>query len=228
MTDSSPTRVIIADDHPVVMLGVRALLKGRSNLHVVGEATSGSELLALLASQDCDLLITDFSMPYEADVGVGDGLLLLKRLRRDYPNLPIVVLTMIRNSALIRGMFAAGVNGVVGKVAMMKELLLAIGAVMGGRTYVCESLREQAREKVSTRTQAKAVSDPGARDPAVLSQREAEVVRLYVRGLSVTQIAEHLHRSVKTVSQQKNDAMRKLGMTSNSQLYEYARAYGLL
>jgi two-component system capsular synthesis response regulator RcsB len=61
-----------------------------------------------------------------------------------------------------------------------------------------------------------------------LSNRQAEVVRLYAQGLSVTQIAERLHRSVKTVSQQKNDAMRKLGITSNSQLYEYARAYGLL
>ena len=68
----------------------------------------------------------------------------------------------------------------------------------------------------------------GAADPAVLSQREVEVVRLYAQGLSVTHIAEQLHRSVKTVSQQKNDAMRKLGLTSNTQLFEYARTYGLL
>lgn len=226
MSESSPVRIVIADDHPVVMLGVRALLKDRSSLHVVGEATNGGELLELLANQPCDLLITDFSMPYEDDAG--DGLLLLKRLRRDYPNLPIIVLTMIHNPALIRGMLAAGVNGLVGKVAMMKELLLAIGAVTSGRTYVCESMREYAPEKVSTRTQAEAASHPAAGDPTVLSEREAEVVRLYANGLSVTQIAERLHRSVKTVSQQKNDAMRKLGITSNSQLYEYARAYGLL
>ena len=226
MSENSPTRIIIADDHPVVMLGVRALLKDRSSLHVVGEATNGGELLALLARQHCDLLITDFSMPYEDDTS--DGLLLLKRLRRDYPSLPIIVLTMIHNPALIRGMLAAGVNGLVGKIAMMKELLLAIGAVMSGRTYVCESMREYAPEKGSKRTQAEAASNPSAKDPAVLSEREAEVVRLYVSGFTVTQIAERLHRSVKTVSQQKNDAMRKLGITSNSQLYEYARAYGLL
>jgi two-component system, NarL family, captular synthesis response regulator RcsB len=214
------TRIVIADDHPVVMLGIRALLKGLSNVQVVGEANSGGELLSMLASEPCELLITDFSMPYED--GSGDGLPLLRRLRRDHPKLPIIVLTMVHNPALTRGMLAAGVNGLVGKVAMMKELLLAIGAVLNGRTYVCESMREH----VSDWSTPQPVVN-GA-DPAILSQREAEVVRLYAQGMTVTQIAEHLHRSVKTVSQQKNDAMRKLGVTTNTQLFEYARAYGLL
>lgn len=210
-------RIVIADDHPVVALGVRALLKERSDLRVVGEAGNGNELLALLASESCDLLITDFSMPYED--GADDGLVLVRRLRREYPQLPIIVLTMVHNPALTRGMLAAGANGLVAKVAMMKELLLAIGAVRNGRTYICEAMREHILDHL-----------PGdAEDnPATLSQREAEVVRLYASGLSITQIAEQLHRSVKTVSQQKNDAMRKLGVTSNAQLFEYARAYGLL
>lgn len=198
------------------------MLKDRSSMHVVGEATNGGELLTLLAGRQCDLLITDFSMPYDDDDS-GDGLPLLKRLRRDHPDLPIIVLTMVHNPALIRGMLAAGVNGLVGKVAMMKELLLAIGAVMNGRTYVCESLRDYVSEKTSSRIPGEIPVHPVA-----LSEREAEVVRLYASGLSVTQIAERLHRSVKTVSQQKSDAMRKLGIASNSQLYEYARAYGLL
>ncbi|GLQ97831.1 response regulator transcription factor [Dyella mobilis] len=213
------TRIVIADDHPVVMLGVRALLKGLGNVEVVAEANSGGELLSVLGSEPCDLLITDFSMPYED--GSGDGLSLLKRLRRDHPKLPIIVLTMVHNPALTRGMLAAGVNGLVGKVAMMKELLLAIGAVLNGRTYICEAMREHVADW-------SAAPPESGTDPAVLSQREAEVVRLYAQGLTVTQIAEHLHRSVKTVSQQKNDAMRKLGVTSNTQLFEYARAYGLL
>lgn len=214
------TRIVIADDHPVVMLGIRALLKEHSSLQVVAEASNGRELLSLLAGQPCDLLITDFSMPYED--GSGDGLPLLRRLRRDHPRLPIIVLTMLHNPALTRGMLAAGVNGLVAKGAMTKELQLAIGAVLNGRTYICEAMREHVIDWSPS-------SEPdGAADPAVLSQREVEVVRLYAQGLSVTQIAEQLHRSVKTVSQQKNDAMRKLGITSNTQLFEYARTYGLL
>ncbi|MBE1162400.1 response regulator transcription factor [Dyella acidiphila] len=214
------TRIVIADDHPVVALGIRALLKGFGQVEVVGEASSGGELLALLADEPCDLLITDFSMPYED--GTGDGLPLLRRLRRDHPKLPIIVLTMVHNPALTRGMLAAGVNGLVGKMAMTKELLLAIGAVLNGRTYICESMRDHVSDAATPQA-----ATHGA-DPAVLSKREAEVVRLYAQGLTVTQIAEQLHRSVKTVSQQKNDAMRKLGVTSNTQLFEYARAYGLL
>jgi len=214
------TRIVIADDHPVVMLGIRALLKEHSSLKVVAEASNGRELLVLLAEQPCDLLITDFSMPYED--GSGDGLPLLRRVRRDHPALPIIVLTMLHNPALTRGMLAAGINGLVAKGAMTKELQLAVGAVMNGRTYICEAMREHVID-----WSPPAESD-GIADPAVLSQREVEVVRLYAQGLSVTHIAEQLHRSVKTVSQQKNDAMRKLGITSNTQLFEYARTYGLL
>lgn len=214
------TRIVIADDHPVVMLGIRALLKEHSGLKVVGEASNGRELLPLLAGEPCDLLITDFSMPYED--GSGDGLPLLRRVRRDHPKLPVIVLTMVHNAALTRGMLAAGVNGLVAKAAMTKELQLAVGAVMNGRTYICEAMREHVIDW------SPSVEPDGSTDPAVLSQREAEVVRLYAQGLSVTQIAEQLHRSVKTVSQQKNDAMRKLGLTSNTQLFEYARTYGLL
>ncbi|WP_266168957.1 response regulator transcription factor [Dyella subtropica] len=210
-------RVVIADDHPVVMLGIRTLLREHGAMQVVGEASHGGELLALLKGESCDLLITDYSMPYED--GAGDGLPLMQRLRRDHPQLPIIVLTMTNNPALIRGMLAAGVNGLVGKMAMTKELLLAINAVMKGRTYVCEAMREHV---------ASVEQDDQVVDPSILSRREAEVVRLYARGLSVTQISEQLHRSVKTISQQKNDAMRKLGTTSNTQLFEYARTHGLI
>jgi two-component system capsular synthesis response regulator RcsB len=220
----SRVRIVIADDHPVVLLGIKALLQEYgAGMQVVGEAGSSKELLALLTQCTCDLLITDYSMPDAT--GAEDGLAWLKRLRRGYPDLPVIVLTMIHNSALVRGMLGAGVNGVVGKAAMTRELLLAIRAVSAGRIYIGEHVRAAVAEA--------GVPEPGPEgatgaDPSMLSRREAEIVRLYASGLSVTQIAERVHRSVKTVSQQKNDAMRKLGLVSNSQLYEYARVWGLL
>ena len=221
-----PIRTIIADDHPVVLLGIKALLQERgAGMQVVGEAGSSRELMALLPACGCDLLITDYSMPDAA--GSEDGLAWLKRLRRDYPALPVIVLTMIHNPALVRGMLGAGVNGVVGKAAMTRELLLAIGAVMAGRTYVSEHMRDAVAD--GTGQEPGPESSAAAKgDLSALSLREAEVVRLYASGLTVTQIAERVHRSVKTISQQKNDAMRKLGLTSNSQLYEYARIWGLV
>lgn len=220
-----PIRVVIADDHPVVLLGIKSLLQEfRAGLEVVGEASGAGELRALLPACECDLLITDYSMPDE--VGTEDGLAWLKRLRRDYPVLPVIVLSMIRNPALIKGMMDIGVNGVVGKAAMTRELLLAIRTVMAGRSYVSKHLREV---HVDGPTRGAGAGDGGMdNDLPSLSRREAEVVRLYASGLSITQIAQRVHRSVKTISQQKNDAMRKLGLTSNSQLYEYARVRGLL
>lgn len=220
-----PIRVVIADDHPVVLLGIKSLLQEfRAGLEVVGEARGAGELRALLPACECDLLITDYSMPDE--VGTEDGLAWLKRLRRDYPTLPVIVLSMIRNPALIKGMMDVGVNGVVGKAAMTRELLLAIRAVMAGRSYVSKHLRDVYADGA---TRGAGAGEGGMdHDLPSLSRREAEVVRLYASGLSITQIAQRVHRSVKTISQQKNDAMRKLGLISNSQLYEYARVRGLL
>lgn len=213
--------IVIADDHPVVLMGIKALLGSQGDaFRIVGEAHNGGELLGLLATQACDLLITDFSMPDEQ--GSTDGLLLLKRLRRDHPSLPVVVLTMVHNPTLIRGMLAAGVKGVVDKAGMMTELLLAIQATGNGRDYLSKRYRAGLADADA------AGSEPAEVFAGQLSVREAEIVRLFASGLSITQIAEHVHRSVKTVSQQKNDAMRKLGFTSNSQLYEYARASGLI
>lgn len=225
--DKALARVVIADDHPVIILGMKFIFKEKkSNFCVVGEAGGGKELLQLLARKSCDLLITDFSMPNRDDSE--DGLLLLRKLRRSYPKLPIIVLTMIRNSALIRGMFAAGANGVVGKSAMVNELLLAGQAVLNGRVYASADILPSLDSAPPPGEPGDEQAAPGLfTDMAALSPREAEVVRMYVGGLTVTQIAERLCRSVKTVSQQKNDAMRKLGLTSNSQLYEFAQNFGL-
>jgi two-component system capsular synthesis response regulator RcsB len=218
-------RIVIADDHPVILMGLRALLKGQNEaLEVVAEAHDGNELLRVLVERSCDLLITDFSMPGEHEST--DGLPLLRRLRRNYPELPIIVLTMVQNQTLIRGMFAAGVQGVVEKAAFTKELLLAIHAVGSGRIYLSGRLRVGKAASVSPRTSVPVGTwQP---DNATLSNREAEIVRLYAGGLTITQIAEKVHRSVKTISQQKNDAMRKLGLASNSELYQYAKTYGLI
>ena len=222
--NSAPIRIVIADDHPVVLLGIKALLHEHgAGMQVVGEAGSSKELLALLPNCTCDLLVTDYSMPDAA--GAEDGLAWLKRLRREYPELPVIVLTMIHNPALVRGMLGAGVNGVVGKAAMTRELLLAIRAVAAGRSYVGEHVRDAVADSPAPEA---GQDDLAGNDPSALSRREAEIVRLYASGLTITQIAERVHRSVKTISQQKNNAMRKLGLTSNSQLYEYARVWGLL
>jgi two-component system capsular synthesis response regulator RcsB len=214
-------RIIISDDHPVVLMGLKAILRDQGDgFLVVGEASTPDSLLDVLARMPCDLLITDFSMP--DGKGSDGGLGLLERLRADYPQLPVLVLTMFSNPALVRGMLAVGVRGVVDKIAMGKELMQAIQAIRGGRTY----LGDRARDRLDIASANGAMET----DPAVghLTAREAEVVRLLAMGQTVSEIARAIGRSVKTVSQQKRDAMRKLSLEGDSQLYEYVRANGLL
>ncbi|MDE1894679.1 MAG: response regulator transcription factor [Pseudomonadota bacterium] len=209
-------RIVICDDHPVVVMGVKSILAAaQGGFQVVGEAHGGRSLLQLLETCPCDLLVTDFSMP--DDTPGNEGLPLLRRLHRDYPGLPVIVLTMIHNAALVRAMRTLGVRGVVDKSAVMTDLLQAIHAVSAGRTYLGKKIEAGSRE----------VPQPAAA-PGALSVRETEVIRLYASGLGVTQIAALVNRSVKTVSKQKNDAMRKLGLDSHRQLYEFARTNALL
>lgn len=208
-------RIVISDDHPVVLIGLKTSLHDYGGgLKVVGEASNGPDLLDLLARVPCDLLITDFSMP--ADTEGCDGLALLQKLRESYPELPILVLTMLRNPALVQNMISVGVRGVVDKMAMAKELVLAIDVIRAGRSYLSERMR----------LQIKGMYPMG--DEPVVSRREAEVIRFLAQGLTVSEIARRLDRSVKTISQQKRDAMRKLNLSGDKQLYDYARIAGLL
>ncbi|WP_426270095.1 response regulator [Dyella kyungheensis] len=206
-------RIVIADDHPIVLMGVRIALQSQgARFEVVGEAANGRELIGMLSSVQCDLLITDFAM--DDDSEGEDGLMLLETLRDSHPKLPIIVLSMLSNPALVQGMLARGVRSVIDKMSLTKELMLAISAVTAGRIYLSDHTRKQLME----------FSAEGAK---TLSAREAEVVRMFALGLTVTEIARRTGRSVRTISQQKRDAMRKLGLTGDKQLHEYARTTGL-
>ncbi|KAF1008221.1 MAG: Transcriptional regulatory protein RcsB [Luteibacter sp.] len=207
-------RTIIADDHPVVLMGARAALEAGGDIEVVGEAHDGDQLLALLSMQPCDVVISDFSMPGGRH---GDGLLLIDHIRRRHPRLPIVMLTMMNNAAVLQAMRIRGAMGICDKRAPLREVAVAARHAYFGRPFYSDSIRAQ----------LDADGLPADAAHARLSLRELEVVRLYVGGQSITAIAERLNRSVKTVSRQKRDAMRKLGLVHDGQLSEYARDRGI-
>jgi two-component system capsular synthesis response regulator RcsB len=215
-------RVVIADDHPIILVGVRMLLQSQcADCQLIGEAHSGAALLALLARQSCDLVLTDFSMPIDDETV--DGMGMIVQLHERYPRMAIVILTMSHNPALIKGMLAAGANAVVEKTAMTRELVLAIQMVRNGRSYVSESLRKRLADGAAE-CGAQHLEEPRGSE---LSAREAEIMRMLARGMTVTEIAKATSRSIKTISQQKHDAMRKLCIDSDSQLFEYMRTRGI-
>lgn len=206
-------RVIIADDHPVVRIGLRMLIDLNSACVVVGEADGPDSLLNLLSTTPCDLLVTDFSMPGDLQ---SDGLKMLSRVRRGYPNMPIVLVTMFANVTTLRAAFAQGVMAIIAKGASAKELPMAIKSVGDGRRFISESLRA-----VLLQTDAEAQS-------ASLSAKELEVVRMLASGMTVSEIAGYFKRSVSTISKQKSMAMQRLGISTDVDLFAYARESGMV
>ena len=207
--------IVLADDHPIVSSGVRALLEQNPGFRVVAEATSPDELLRVLDATACQLLVTDFNMPGEQ---AADGLSLLQLLGRRWPGLDIVVLTQLANPGVLNNIAKlANVRGVVSKSDAMKELPTAATAATAGRGYLSASVRKQ----------IESVQRESTDSTTTLSKREAEVMRLFALGLTVSEIARQLNRSVKTVSSQKVEAMRKLGVKSDLEFYAYAREHGL-
>ncbi|MGW7677881.1 response regulator [Shewanella sp. S23-S33] len=208
-------KIILADDHPIILTGVRSLMaEMQPSCDIVAEANNVSELWRTLEQHECDLLITDFSMPNDDNV---DGMAMIKQLRRKYPNLPIIVLTQVHNLGVLQALLQIGIQGLLLKKSVIAELEKTVKKVLLGSVYIGETVRELLNEQGINQYVT----------PVELSLKELEVVRLLANGMSVTQVASYLHRSVKTISTQKTNAMQKLGLKSDSELFHYAQQQGL-
>ena len=209
-------RIIIADDHPIVRSGMRELLERSGEFGPMAEAGSPDELVQGLEQRPYDLILTDFNMPGGQ---ITDGLNLLELIRQRWPLTPVVVLTMVSNIGVLRSVLATGVQGLLNKADALEELELAVRMAAQGRTYVSAGLQSMIDEAVA--------AGPGTGETR-LSRRETEVLRMFASGLTVSQIAAQLSRSAKTISRQKMDAMAKLGLRNDREIYNYAREKGLL
>ena len=202
--------VVIADDHPIVLLGLLELIERDGRFHVVGQAVGSEGLVQLLEKQAVDLIVTDFSMPAKSPYG--DGLKLVEYLKRHYPSVRILVLTMISSPLIITHLQELGVVGVIQKRHLHNEIEVALNAIVQGMEYQSsESIPESLTENLLT---LKARFE-------TLSPKEHEILRLFVSGQSVSDIARGQNRSSKTISAQKISAMRKLEVTSDQDLITY-------
>jgi two-component system capsular synthesis response regulator RcsB len=208
----SPLRIVLADDHPIFLLGLRTVLEQDAALRVVAEADGPGSLMDVLKNTSCDLLISDFTMPVD---GENDGLRLLEKVRRSWPELPVLVVTMLNNAALFRAMLDLGVRGLLGKGSLASELPTAIAHLRDGKPYVARSIEQALLDSAELH------------GPAALSPKELEVIRLLASGRTVGEIALALHRSKQTVSAQKVSAMRKLGLGNDAALFIYLQEHGL-
>lgn len=212
-----PIRVVVADDHPVILFGAEHALLKFPGIQVVARARQSTELIKALQSTTCDVLVTDLAMPGGQ---YGDGLPLIGYLRRNFPEVPIVVLTMLENAALLKRLGELGVIAVVHKSDDLSHIGLAVQHVSRNLEYMSP--------QVKIALESLRINSGGKSEEVILSKRELEVVRLFVSGMTIKEISEKLNRSIKTISTQKNTAMRKLGLDRDSELFQYAQSNGLL
>lgn len=208
-------RILVADDHAVVRHGLRQLLSLAPEFEVVGEAKNGWEVLERLRPGGVDVLLLDMTMP-----GMS-GLDLIRRVRAEAPAVPVLVLSMHADTQIAARAIRAGANGYLTKDSEPEVLLEAIRQVGRGGRYIDPAL---ATRMVFSTQQASDEEPPSAE----MSDREYQVFLALVQGKSLVEIAEQLHLSAKTISTHKFRLMRKLGLTSVSELVRYAVRHGIV
>lgn len=202
--------VLIADDHRIMREGLQRLLGGQPGIQVVAEACDGHEVLDALRAQPVDVAVLDLSMP-----GI-PGMDLIRRVRTDFPQVPVLVLTMHAEEQYAMRAFRCGASGYLTKDSAADELVRAIRKVAGGGSYVTQALAE--RLVIGLNSQHPMSEAPSH---ASLSDREFEVLRQIVAGRRMTEIANQLHLSVKTVSTHKTRILEKMGLDSTAALIKY-------
>lgn len=205
----NPIRVLIVDDHAILRAGVREMLADEEDLQVVGEAGSAEETLQLLNNgTEVDVVILDVTLPGQS------GIDLLKTLRRDRPDLQILVLSMHPERSFAVRLMRAGANGYVPKMIVPEELVRAVRAVGSGRRYITPIVAELLA------SEAAAEEDGPLHNR--LSERELQVFTRIARGVSPAVMANELGLSVKTVSTYRARILEKMGMRSNAEIAAYA------
>lgn len=207
-------RVLLADDHAMVRTGLRELLTATGDITVVGEATNGQEVLAAVREGGFDVLVLDMSMPGRS------GIELIKLIKTEQPKLRILVLSMHSEAQYAVRAVRAGAAGYLTKESAADELVAAIRRVASGRAYITPETAERLVLDTSSAQEGPAHNR--------LSNREYEVFRMIAGGRSVTDIANELHLSVKTISTHKARILEKMAFSSQAELVRYAVTHDLL
>ena len=208
-------KVLVADDHPVVRKGLQSCLARQGHIRVVGEAATGDEALRKARELKPDVVLMDISMP-----GM-NGLAVTEVLRKEAPQVKVLVLSVHRNKDAIFRVIQAGAHGYVSKEAPSEEVLRAIELVSGGKPFFSEEIARAALHEF--------VSNGGKKEPfSQLTSREREVLVLIAEGRSNKEIADDLHIGVRTIETHRERIMRRLNIHSVAGLTKYAIANGLV
>lgn len=207
-------KILVADDHSVVRRGLKEILAEAVPAAQFLEASDGEEALRCLASDPASLVVLDINMPRRS------GLDVLAEIKRLYPRLPVIMMTCQPEEQYALRCLRSGAAAYICKDAASDELSNAVRKVLAGGRYIGENLSQTLASSL--------LGSPDQPAHESLSDRELEVLRLIVSGLSLTEIADRLHLSVKTVSTYRSRLTEKMQIKSNAELTRYALEHGLL
>ena len=205
--------VLIADDHAIVRQGLKQILSETDDLVVAGEADDGAEALRIARQTRCDVFLLDVSMPNR------NGIDTLKQLKKEFPRLPVLMLSMHPEEHYAVRAIKSGAAGYLTKQSAPGLLVTAIRQVASGKRFISPSLAEHL---------AAAISDEGDKLPHErITDREYQVLSRITGGKTVSQIADELNLSVKTVSEYRKRLLEKMHLETTAELIRYGVEHGL-
>jgi DNA-binding NarL/FixJ family response regulator len=208
--NTKPLRIIIADDHAVVRTGLQLILDETKDLEIVDEARDGDELLYKLSKGHYDLILLDMSMPGK------DALDLLKEIKLNWNSIPVIIFSMNPDELHSVRMIQNGASAYVNKQTHSEQLIEIIRTVAQGKKYIFPHQAHLLAEQIAGPQPQKSLPH------TQLTDREAQIFVLLASGIRKSEIAEKLDISKSTISNHRNNIMKKMNMSLNSELTRYA------
>jgi DNA-binding NarL/FixJ family response regulator len=207
-------RVLIADDHAVVRRGVRQILEETSDIEVAGEASSAAELWPKVCEERFDAVVLDVNLPGRS------GLELLGDIKRERPELPVLILTVHSEEQYAVRALKAGASGFLTKESAPEKLVDAVRAIAEGRRFITPEVADKLASSVAR----------GKEGPLHegLSDREFQILKMIASGKTVSEIGRELSLSVKTISTHRTRILKKMSLKTNAELTHYAIRNGLV
>jgi two-component system, NarL family, invasion response regulator UvrY len=207
-------RIIIADDHPVVLKGLKEIMQEGFDQVEVDEAGRGYELINKIQASDYDLVLLDISLP---DI---NGIEVLKELKRIKPKLPVLIVSMYPEEQYALRALKAGARGYLIKQSAPGELILAVRKILSGKKYVSPAFAEQLVLDFESDIEKPAHEK--------LSNREFQIMRMFGSGKTMKEIAEELHLSINSIRTYRARILEKIGIKKTNELIHYAVTHGLV
>ncbi|MCV9389414.1 response regulator [Reichenbachiella ulvae] len=200
-------KVLIADDHEVIVEGLKALLNTSKELEILGHASNGLKVMEFLRSKKVDVILLDINMPEM------DGMETTKAIRKNYPDVKILILSMYNKAEFIRNLVELGAHGYVLKNTPHAELVAAIKKVHSGQEHFSTEVQNTIEESLKAN---------GKTGPAYLTDRERDIIKLLAEGNTTSEIAKKLYLSTHTVDTHRKNLMAKLGQKNIASLVRFA------